>query len=130
VVPAPSSLALGRRAAAELLARDPHLQAVYCSSDQLAQGVIIEALSRGLRVPEDLAVCGFGDADFAAHTEPSLTTVEIDGAGIGRRAATFILDRCAGVDVIEPRIDVGFRIVERESTAGRPGGSGKIAPHE
>ncbi len=38
-----------------------------------------------MRVPEDLAVVGFGGADFAAHTEPSLTTVHIDGAAIGRR---------------------------------------------
>lgn len=124
VVPAPSSLALGRRAAAELLQQEPRLRAVYCSSDQLAQGVVIEAQARGLRVPQDLAVCGFGDADFAAHTQPSLTTVQVDGAEIGRRAAGFILDRCNGVDIAEPRVDVGFRIVEREST------SGKIAPHE
>ncbi|WP_354686559.1 substrate-binding domain-containing protein [Cupriavidus necator] len=78
-VPAPSSLALGRQALSELLAKDPGIQAIYCSSDQLAQGVVVEALARGLRIPQDLAVCGFGDADFAAHMEPSLTTVQVDG---------------------------------------------------
>jgi hypothetical protein len=45
---------------------------------------MVEAQARGLRIPEDLAVCGFGDADFAAHMEPSLTTVHVDGAAIGR----------------------------------------------
>lgn len=116
VVPAPSNLALGRRALGELLQRDPALQAVYCSSDQLAQGVLVEAQARGLRVPQDLAVCGFGDADFAAHLEPSLTTVQVDGAAIGRLAAQLIVDRCRGQAAEQRVIDVGFRIVERRST--------------
>ncbi len=115
-VPAPSSLALGRRALHELLQADPALQAIYCSSDPLAQGVIVEAQARGLRVPEDIAVCGFGDADFAAHMRPSLTTVHVDGATIGRLAAQLIVERCSGQTVAQPVVDVGFRIVEREST--------------
>ncbi|MDQ0139496.1 LacI family DNA-binding transcriptional regulator [Cupriavidus necator] len=116
VVPAPSSLALGRQALAGLLEQDPRIQAIYCSSDQLAQGVMVEALARGLRIPEDLAICGFGDADFAAHLNPSLTTVHVDGAAIGALAARLLLDRCQGKAISEPVIDVGFRIVEREST--------------
>jgi LacI family gluconate utilization system Gnt-I transcriptional repressor len=118
VVPAPSSLALGRRALGELLQQDPTLQAVYCSSDQLAQGVIVEAQVRGLRIPEDLAVCGFGDADFAAHMQPTLTTVHVDGIAIGQHAARLIVERCSGHAVEQTSVDVGFRIVERQSTGG------------
>ncbi|KQM78415.1 LacI family DNA-binding transcriptional regulator [Xylophilus sp. Leaf220] len=116
-VPAPSSLALGRRALADLLTQDPEIEAVYCSSDQLAQGVVTEALARGLRIPQDLAVCGFGDADFAAHMEPSLTTVQVDGAAIGRTAAALVVARCRGETVAAPVVNMGFRIVERRSTA-------------
>lgn len=116
VVPAPSSLALGRRALAELLDKDPQIEAIFCSSDQLAQGVMVEARARGLRIPEDLAICGFGDADFAAHMDPPLTTVQVDGASIGALAARLLLERCRGETVAEPVIDVGFRIVERGST--------------
>lgn len=47
VVPAPSNLALGREAPGDLLHQDPALQAVYCSSDQLAQGVLVEAQAPG-----------------------------------------------------------------------------------
>ncbi|WP_423200508.1 LacI family transcriptional regulator [Cupriavidus sp. H19C3] len=116
VVPAPSSLALGRRALTELLEKDPKIEAIFCSSDQLAQGVMVEAQARGLRIPDDLAICGFGDADFAAHLEPPLTSVQVDGAGIGRTAARLLLERCRGETVAEPVVDVGFRIVERGST--------------
>jgi LacI family gluconate utilization system Gnt-I transcriptional repressor len=91
---------------------------VCCSSDGLAQGVLVEAQARGLRVPEDLAICGFGDADFAAHLHPTLTTVHVDGAAIGRLAAELVLARCQGRPIAHPVIDVGFRIVERQSTGG------------
>ncbi len=116
-VPAPSSLELGRRALAELLMQDPKLEAVCCSSDQLAHGVMVEAAARGMRIPEDLAVCGFGNADFGAHILPSISTVHVDGPEIGRLAARLIIDRCRGEPIAQPVIDVGFRIVERQSTA-------------
>jgi len=116
LVPAPTSMARGRECLARLLARTPDLQAVFCSSDALAQGVMIEALARGLRVPEDLAICGFGNAEFTAHTVPALSTVHIDSAGIGRRAAEMIVARCRGEVVLQPVCDLGFRIVERQST--------------
>lgn len=116
-VAAPSSLERGRLALAELLEKDPHIQAVYCSSDGFAHGLMIEARARGLRIPQDLVVCGFGDADFSAHIDPSLTTAHVDGAEIGRLAAQMIIDRCTGKPIANPLIDVGFRIIERQSTA-------------
>ncbi|PXW95178.1 LacI family transcriptional regulator [Sphaerotilus hippei] len=121
VVPAPSNMARGRQALAELLAKDPALEAVYCSSDQLAQGVLAEAQARGLRIPADLAVCGFGDADFAAHMEPALTSVHVDGAAIGRLAAQLLMQRCQGHEVVQRVVDVGFRIIERRSTLAGAG---------
>ena len=117
VVRAPSSVELGRHAFVELLRQDPKLEAVYCSSDQLAQGVIVEALERGLRVPDDLAVCGFGDADFSAHVRPSLTTVHVEGRKIGELAARLIIDRCRLEPIASPIVDVGFHIVERQSSS-------------
>jgi LacI family gluconate utilization system Gnt-I transcriptional repressor len=117
-VKAPSTLEAGRRALGELLAQDPALQAVYCSSDQMAQGVLVEALARGLRVPQDLAVCGFGNAAFAAHYAPSMTTVHVDGPAIGRIAAELVLARCRDEAVPQRVVDLGFRIIERESTGG------------
>jgi len=120
VVPAPSSLAAGRRALAELLTRNPSLDAVCCSSDTLASGVLVEAQARGLRVPEDLALCGFGNADFAAHTFPSITTIHVDGPEIGRIAASLILEGHGQAGAPRARIrDLGFALIERESTRQR-----------
>lgn len=117
LVPAPGTLELGRRALCELLDKQPDLQAVVCSSDMLAQGVLVEARVRGLRVPEDLAVSGFGDAEFSAHMAPSITTVHVDGPEIGRLAAHLIMERCRGRRLSQSTYDLGFKLIERGSTA-------------
>ncbi|RAR70175.1 LacI family transcriptional regulator [Paracidovorax anthurii] len=113
--PAPTSHAEGRTGLAALLERAPDIGAVFCSSDMLALGVLTEARARGLAVPGDLAVMGFGDIEFAATQWPSLTTVRIDGTRIGETAARFIADRAEGRAVAEPVVDIGFSIMERES---------------
>lgn len=115
-VPAPTTLRGGRRAMGEMLAAETGLDAVFCSSDLLALGVVTEARVRGIEVPKRLAVVGFGDLEFAADLAPALTTVHIKGAAIGRQAAQFIVDRAEGRGVQTPVIDIGFSIVEREST--------------
>jgi LacI family gluconate utilization system Gnt-I transcriptional repressor len=114
-VPAPTTLKRGRSALAELLAADPHIDAVFCSSDLLALGVLIQARAAGVAVPELVAVVGFGDLEFAADLEPALTTVHIKGAAIGRQAAQFIVDSAEGREIPERVIDIGFSIVERQS---------------
>jgi LacI family gluconate utilization system Gnt-I transcriptional repressor len=114
-VPAPSRLANGRAALAQLLDGTEAVEAVFCSSDVLAQGVLTEAHARGVAVPRDLGVIGFGDLEFAAHTHPALTTVRIDGTAIGRQAARCIIERVAGRDP-GPRVrDLGFSIIDRDS---------------
>lgn len=114
-VPAPTTLGSGRRALAELLASAPGIEAVFCSSDLLALGVMTEAQARGIAVPDRLAVVGFGDLEFAADLHPALTTVHIDSAAIGRQAARFIVDRAEGREVAERVVDIGFSIVDRAS---------------
>ncbi len=115
VVPAPTTLKSGRRALADLLQAVPGVDAVFCSSDLLALGVMTEAQARGIAVPGRLAVVGFGDLEFAADLHPALTTVRINSAAIGRQAACFIVDRAEGRPVAERVIDIGFSIVERQS---------------
>ena len=63
--------------------------AMMCGNDLLALGAIRAVRERGLSVPEDIAVTGFDDFDFAQFADPALTTVRIPGYDIGggRRGA-------------------------------------------
>ena len=112
-VPAPSTLTLGRQGLARLFEQGTSPTAVFCSSDLLAHGALEEARSRGLAVPKDLALIGFGDLEFTQHTFPALSTVRVDRAAIGRHAAELILSRIDGQSGDTKVIDVGFEIVDR-----------------
>ncbi len=116
IVPASTTIRLGRSAMAELLAKGRAPGAIFCSSDLLALGVMLEAQSHGLSIPDDLALVGFGDLDFAADLNPALTTVRVEGRTIGRQAARFVTDRAEGRASGEQIVDVGFTIVERATT--------------
>ncbi|WP_326489884.1 LacI family DNA-binding transcriptional regulator [Paraburkholderia sp. HP33-1] len=120
VLPAPATLQAGREGVSRLLAASAP-EIVVCSSDTLAQGVLAEAASRGLNVPRDIAVMGFGDLSTAAHVYPALSTVRIDGAIIGMKTAQALIGRLSadalrGKTQSEVRIDTGFTIVDRQST--------------
>jgi LacI family gluconate utilization system Gnt-I transcriptional repressor len=116
IMSAPSTQTAGRAALAQLLKSGPAPDAVFCSSDTFAQGVLSEAASRGIAVPAKLAVMGFGDMEFAASAYPALSTVRIDRTGIGRQAADALLARIRGEPPVAKVIDVGFELVERDST--------------
>jgi len=115
-VGASRSLKSGREAFTRILAEAPDVQAVFCSSDLLALGVMTEARARNINVPRDIAVIGFGDVPFVADMVPALTTVRINGEQIGTLAARFLMDRAEGREVSPGIVDVGFSIIERDST--------------
>lgn len=110
-----ASLGLGRQAMARVLdAGRFENGVVFCSSDVLAQGGLIEAQARGLHVPQDVAIIGFGDQNFAADMVPALTTVRVDRDRLGRQAAQALLARIEGAaDAVN--LDLGFDLIRRAS---------------
>ncbi|MFX4220735.1 MAG: LacI family DNA-binding transcriptional regulator [Thalassobaculum sp.] len=106
----------GARGLAAVLERWPDTDAIFCASDALALGALSEAKRRGLRVPDDIAIAGFGDFEFAGESGLGLTTVRIPGSQIGEAAAQLILDVNAGTPPDRRTIDVGFEVVARSTT--------------
>lgn len=88
---------------------------VVCGSDSLAQGIIVEAKAAGLSVPDDIAVIGFGNSMVAGEMRPTITSIEIDGARIARETAGIMRQRASGIYPDINKIDIGYRIVARES---------------
>ncbi|QDB79579.1 LacI family transcriptional regulator [Georgenia wutianyii] len=75
----------------ERLVREEGVSAVAAHSDDVALAVLAGMATLGLRAPQDLAVIGFDEDAAARLWRPSLTTVRIDGAAYGRRAARVVL---------------------------------------
>jgi LacI family gluconate utilization system Gnt-I transcriptional repressor len=88
---------------------------VVCGSDWIAQGLIVEAQAAGVRVPDKLAVTGFGNLRMAGDMRPTITSVDVDGSRVARVTIRVLHARAGGEPLPELRIDVGFRIIARES---------------
>ncbi|WP_245415398.1 LacI family DNA-binding transcriptional regulator [Hoeflea marina] len=110
-----ASIKNGREGLAGLMRNGFTSGVIQCSSDLFAHGVLIEAQARSLKVPGDVAVIGFGDMDFAAHTVPKLTTVRVDRDVLGHTAADALLKRIGGHRLTDSTIDVGFKVIGRQS---------------
>jgi LacI family transcriptional regulator len=66
--------------------------AVFCANDLLALGVLRSTLTAGLHVPDDLAIVGYDDIDFAAAAAIPLTSVRQPRLDLGRHAARLVID--------------------------------------
>ncbi|NDV86578.1 substrate-binding domain-containing protein [Aurantimonas aggregata] len=83
----------GRQALRDILTTVSDLDAVFCANDLLGIGAMLEARAMGLRIPEDLAIVGFGDSELAAQIPPGMTTVCVDSHAMGETAGRLILGR-------------------------------------
>ena len=88
--------------------------AVVAAADTLAYGVLRVAAERDIAVPTSLAVAGFDDLPSSSVTAPSLTSVALPGADLGRAAALRLLATLDGVDAPDPALPT--RLVPRAST--------------
>ncbi len=118
VVRGPFDYATGMRAAHLLLDRDRPPTAILAGSDQQAIGVLHACLQRGLRVPEDISVCGFDAIALSALTSPELTTVRQPVREIAARSVALLLD---GQDVpAHTTVSLPTELVVRRSCAPPP----------
>lgn len=99
-----------------ILQADNKPDAVFCVNDDCAAGVLHAAQILGVKIPEELAICGFSDAPICRATMPMLTTVQQHGAEIGKRAMTRLLNRLNEEDKIPHTEMVPTDLIVRETT--------------
>jgi DNA-binding LacI/PurR family transcriptional regulator len=103
-----------------LFDRNPEMDAVFVSNDQMALGALQAARRLGLRVPEDLGMVGYDDIPEAAYFYPPLTTVRQNGRDLGALAVDqmkVMIDAQHLNQVIPPQISwVEPRLVIRKSS--------------
>lgn len=112
----PPSFGLGRTLLQKALAERPTLHAVFCASDILAVGALLEAQHCGLRIPDDLAIVGLGDLEIAGHTSPALSTIHVPAYEIGTQAASMLLAYFDAPPLREPVIKLPITLTVRQSS--------------
>ena len=105
-----------RRFAGRLVQAYPDIDAGFFAGDVLAVGALFECQRRGWAVPGRIAIASFDDLDLLRHAVPTVTTLRIPRQDIGRRSAELLVNRLHGAPPEKVRIDVGFEIVQRESS--------------
>lgn len=100
-----------------ILAECPNCEAIFYGSDLLAMGALIEARRRGIDVPDQVAIGGYGDLDFARHLDPPLTTIKISDYEIGRYAGDMLLRRLRETPIPQQIVNLPIGLLIRESTS-------------
>jgi len=101
-----------------LMALDLPPDGYFAVNDDTAIGILYTIKHAGLRVPEDVSICGFTNGQRAIACDPMLTTVEQRGKRVGEEAAEILIDKVEGlspIDKVEKRV-VRTRLIIRGTT--------------
>ncbi|MCW3819916.1 LacI family transcriptional regulator [Micromonospora sp. DR5-3] len=106
----------GSRAVSRLTEAGIDFDAVFAHNDLSAGGALQAIRATGRRIPQDVAVVGFDDIPYAAHTEPPLTTVHQPMREMGEAAARMLLSCFEGVPLPEAPSVIPTTLIVRGST--------------
>ncbi|WP_416825311.1 LacI family DNA-binding transcriptional regulator [Ectobacillus polymachus] len=90
--------------------------AIFATNDMLALGAMRALLEKGIRIPEDVAIAGFDNIDYAGMFYPSLTTVQVDKMRMGEDAVRLLDDLISNRQVTQKRIEYDPKLIIRKST--------------
>jgi LacI family transcriptional regulator len=111
----------GRRIGQRIAERPPQERpdALFAANDLVAIGLLQALVMIGpLAVPDDIAIIGYDDIDFAAATVVPLSSVRQPSRLIGETAVRILLDESDDPDLAPERIVFSPELVARESTLG------------
>jgi LacI family transcriptional regulator len=117
----------GRAAGQRLMARplggdSPRPDAVFAANDLIAMGVLQALMMQGagLRVPEEIALIGYDDIDFASAAVVPLSSIRQPAQLIGRTAVEILLEESANPDAVPRQVVFQPELVVRESSVQHP----------
>jgi LacI family gluconate utilization system Gnt-I transcriptional repressor len=115
--PEPSSIAMGGELFKSLMAENQgSVEAIFCCNDDLALGALFESQRMNIRVPSDLAICGFNDIEAAAYVNPTLTSVHTPRYEMGSKATEMLVQVLEGKTITDKKVDIGYALKLRKST--------------
>ena len=106
----------GADALVRLVQTHSDIDAAFFAGDVMAVGALFECQRRGWAVPGRIAIASYDDLDLLRHAVPTVRLLRIPRQDIGRRSAELLVNRLHGASPESVRIDVGFEIVQLESS--------------
>jgi LacI family transcriptional regulator len=110
----------GATAVERILALRSWPTAVFAANDAMAVGALTALREAGVRVPADIALAGFDDIRMSRYVTPTLTTVNVSIADLGRRALELLLEALERDGSEGRRETIPTRLVIRESCGALP----------
>ena len=109
----------GERLASTILLSEGMDDAIVTYNDLLAMGILLEAKSLGIKVPEQVSVAGFDNIAYSRLVSPALTSVDMMGEATGELAMRRLLGIIKGETSLPEDDILQSRVVARESTRAR-----------
>lgn len=107
----------GMTAAKQMIARHPDIDGLFVGNDLMAIGALKALLQMGIRVPEDIAICGFDGIDLTTITEPELTTMAQPIYQMGTLAVEILIQKMESILNSSMRIyEFDTELIQRRST--------------
>lgn len=113
------SIAEGRALFGRITAKRPWPTAVICGNAYLAVGAVMEALHRGLALPDDLSIVGYDDVEIMRELPVPVTTLRVRSDEVGRRAAAYLVAAIDGTQA-DIELECEAEIIERASSGRVP----------
>jgi LacI family gluconate utilization system Gnt-I transcriptional repressor len=107
----------GSAALDEILSRAPDTDAIFFATDSLAIGAIMRAREKGIEVPRQLALAGYGDLDTARQIVPALTTIHVASYDMGLKAGQMLRNRLENKTLSTKLLRTPVTIEVRQSTS-------------
>ncbi len=107
------------RGAGERIAGMPRTSrptAAFCANDLLALGLLQQCVALGIGVPDQLAIVGYDDIEFASAAAVPLTSVRQPRRDLGRTAAELLLDEASNAEHVHQQVVFTPELVARAST--------------
>ena len=101
-----------------LLEKKEKPDCIFCATDNIAAGAMLYCRENGIRIPEDIMICGVGDSKISKVTYTPLTTARLHYKTAGIESAEMLLSAIRHGDSIQRFLQLDYDIIERESTCG------------
>lgn len=106
----------GYSCAKKIFSGREHPDCIFCATDNIAAGAILYCRENGIKIPEDIMICGVGDSKIGAITAVPLTSARLHYKTAGIEAAQMLLNSIGRASNVPKIMKLDYEIVEREST--------------